>query len=103
MFSAVSNLLRTNKNAAFALTRRAIEATGIAHCILKKPSLKDTFLSAYPNILQEGHAKQWKPSNQYGNAFSTKKLFPHDEPILRRLHTIYEITCVSDVHVSPFY
>lgn len=101
MFSVVSQLLRTNKNDALALTRRAIEATAIAHRIWGKPSLVDTFLTAYPHIGDDHHSKQWMPGNKYDKAFKTKELFSPTDPILKRLGTIYETICAGALHAGP--
>jgi len=101
MFSVVSQLLRTNKNDAFSLTRRAIEATAIAHKINENESLLGVFLTAYPHIADDTHPKQWLPGNQYGKKFKTKELFLQCEPILEKLGKIYETICATALHAGP--
>ena len=101
MFSVVSQLLRTNKNDAFSLTRRAIEATAIAHKIYVNESLLDVFLTAYPHIADDTHPKQWLPGNKYEKKFKSKELFSQSDPILERLGKIYETICATALPAGP--
>lgn len=101
MFGVVSQLLRTNKNDAFSLTRRSIEATAIAYKIYEKESLLDTFLTAYPHIVDDKHPKQWLPGNKYQKEFRTKALFLATEPIIKGLGKVYESISAIAVHAGP--
>ncbi len=60
---------------AFALIRRAIEATGVARVLTENPSLESVYVSAYPNVNDPNSLTQFEPTREYKRAFSTKKLF----------------------------
>jgi hypothetical protein len=75
MYGGVFSLLRLRTVDAMNGTRFAIEATGIAHLLWKKSNLFQTYMTAYPNIVRDGAANQWKPSKKYKALFNTREIF----------------------------
>ncbi|MFY9271066.1 MAG: hypothetical protein WAO55_15090 [Candidatus Manganitrophaceae bacterium] len=100
MCGVASQLLRNRLTDAYALSRRAIEATAVAHRIWKQPELAKVFREAYPNSKQDEHPKQWRPSDSYKNEFSTKKLFDYQGEVWTHLRTMYEVDSVMATHTG---
>jgi hypothetical protein len=105
MSGAVFSLLRLRVVDALNGSRYAVEATGIAHLLSKKPELFPVYLEAYPNIEREGSINQWKPSNKYRDVFHTGKLFDclETNPAEggKRLREAYAIICYRASHAGP--
>ena len=56
-YGVASELLRRRTRDAQALTRRAVEAAGVAHQLWKHPELKQVFNEAYPHMNETNHPK----------------------------------------------
>jgi hypothetical protein len=74
MYGGIFALLRLRAVDAMAATRFAIEATGIAHLLWRKPELHRIYFGAYPNLGRNGASNRWKPSNKYRDDFNTAEL-----------------------------
>ena len=101
MYGVVSQLLWRRTTDALTLTRRAIEATGVAHRVWTDPYLADVFFHAYPDVQKTGDAKQWKPSQKYRDEFKSSKLFAPDGAVWERLRIAYEVMSAMASHAGP--
>ena len=101
MYGVVSQLLRRRTTDALTLTRRAIEATGVAYRIWTNPELAETFISAYPDVEKTGDPKQWRASQTYKEEFSSAKLFSQEGPVWERLKITYAVLSAMASHAGP--
>ncbi len=96
----VSALLRRRTTDAQALTRRSIEATGIAYRAWNNPELATVFNEAYPHILEEGHPKRWRASKKYWEKFNSGQLFLGQGESWKRLKEYYAIFSAAASHAG---
>lgn len=101
MYGVVSLMLRRRVTDAEALTRRAIEATGTAFLISRKPGLLNIYFEAYPNAGKIGNPKQWHPSDEYRNKFSTSALFQWSGETWSQLKSLYGMLSALSSHAGP--
>lgn len=80
LYGIASELLRRRTRDAHALTRRAIEAAGVAYRLWTHPQLIQVFNEAYPRINDPNDPNQLKPSNRY-----SQELTPFNSSLLRVL------------------
>lgn len=99
-YGVSSELLRRRTTDAQALMRRAVEAAGIAHRLWKHPELTQVFNEAYPDINDDNHPKQFRPSNKYRQEFSSSQLFSGDSSALQTLGGLYELFSVGASHAG---
>jgi len=101
MYGVGVQLLQRRITAAMMETRRAIEATGIAYRVWKKPSLVEVFYKAYPWADQDNHPKQWKPSEDYKKEFNTYTLFGEEGEVWKTLKVGYQLLSAMATHAGP--
>jgi hypothetical protein len=99
-YGVTSELLRRRTRDAQALTRRAIEAAGVAHRLWKRPELIQVFNEAYPHMNDEKHPKQFTPSDKYRSEFSYTRLFSGDSSALNTLKSLIELFSVGASHAG---
>ena len=95
MYGAGAQMLRRRLPDVHALIRRAIELAATAYRLWEHPELTKVYLEAYT-----GTPQQWKPSREYGEAFSTKKLFEHPEDWWKDLKMQYGLDSAVAVHAG---
>lgn len=100
MFGAGSQMLRTRCTDALALSRRAIEATASAYRIWQHPELADVYANAFPNHARTLDPKQWRHTKEYGQEFSTSKLFDQPGDVFDGLKAMYGLTSAMASHAG---
>jgi hypothetical protein len=100
LYGVASELLRRRTKDAQALTRRAIEAAGIAYRLWKHPELIQVFNEAYPHINDAEHPDQFTPSKKYRQEFKLELLFPGDSSALQTLKSLYELFSAGASHAG---
>jgi hypothetical protein len=99
-YGVASELLRRRTRDAQALMRRAVEAAGVAHRLWKHPELTQVFNEGYPNINDDNHPKQFRPSDRYRQEFSAFQMFSGDSSALQTLGSLYELFSVGASHAG---
>ncbi len=99
-YGVASELLRRRTRDAQALTRRAVEAAGIAHRLWKHPELIQVFNEGYPHMNDSKHPKQFRPSDKYRSEFSYPQLFSGDSSTLQTLGSLIELFSVGALHAG---
>ena len=99
-YGVASELLRRRTTDAQALMRRAVEAAGVAHRLWKHPETIQVFNESYPDINDDNHPKQFRPSNKYRQEFSSSQLFSGDSSALQTLGSFYELFSVGASHAG---
>lgn len=99
MYSAVSHLLRRRLGDAESVTRRAIEETATAYRLFKHPNLLEVYRDAYP-ISKDSSSSDWRPSEQYRQAFASGKLFSEPPEFWSELKIDYAMFSVMAVHAG---
>ena len=99
-YGVASELLRRRTRDAQALTRRAVEAAGVAHRLWKHPELTQDFNEGYPHINDDNHPKQFRPSGTYRQEFSYGQLFSGDSSALQTLGSLIELFSVGASHAG---
>lgn len=99
-YGVASELLRRRTRDAQALTRRAVEAAGVAHRLWKHPELIPIFNEAYPHMNDSDHPKQFRPSDKYRTEFSYTQLFAGDSSALKTLESLIELFSVGATHAG---
>lgn len=99
-YGVASELLRRRTRDAQALTRRAVEAAGVAHRLWRHPDLIQVFNEAYPHMNDSTHPKQFKPSEKYRSEFSYPQLFSGDSSALQTLGSLIELFSVGATHAG---
>jgi hypothetical protein len=100
LYGVASELLRRRTRDAHALTRRAVEAAGVAHLLWKHPELTQVFNEAYPHMNESNHPKQFRPSEKYRQEFRSSQLFPGDSSAFQTLGSLYELFSVGASHAG---
>jgi hypothetical protein len=95
LYGVASALLRRRTTDAQGLMRRAVEAAGVAHRLWKHPELTQVFNEAYPNINDDNHPKQFRPSNKYRQEIISSQMFSGDSSALQTLGSFYELFSVG--------
>ena len=99
-YGVASELLRRRTTDAQGLMRRAVEAAGVAHRLWKHPVLTQVFNEAYPEINDDNHPKQFRPSKKYRQEFSSSQMFSGDSSALQTLESFYELFSVGASHAG---
>jgi len=99
-YGIASELLRRRTIDAQALARRAVEAAGIAYRLWNHPNLIQVYNEAYPNVNEDGHPGQFRPSNSYRTEFSAAKIFPEEIEAFQPLRGLYELFSVGATHAG---
>jgi len=99
-YGVASELLRRRTTDAQGLMRRAVEAAGVAHRLWKHPELTQVFNEAYPNINDDNHPKQFRPSNKYRQEFSSSQMFSGDSAAVQTLGSFYALFSVGASHAG---
>jgi YD repeat-containing protein len=99
-YGVASELLRRRTTDAQGLMRRAVEAAGVAHRLWKHPALTEVFNEAYPDINDDNHPKQFRPSNKYRQEFSSSQMFSGDSSALQTLGSLCELFSVGASHAG---
>ena len=99
-YGVASELLRIRTRNAQALTRRAVEAAGVAHQLWKHPELTQVYNEAYPHMNDSNHPKQFRPSDKYRREFRSSILFPSDGSPFQTLGGLYELFSVGASHAG---
>lgn len=99
-YGVASELLRRRTRDAQALTRRAVEAAGVAYRLWKHPELAQVFNEAYPHINNDNHPKQFRPSEKYRQDFGAVQLFSGNSSALQTLGSMYELFSAGTSHAG---
>lgn len=99
-YGVTSELLRRRTTDAQGLMRRAVEAAGVAHRLWRHPELTQVFNEAYPDINDDNHPKQFRPSNKYRQEFSSSQMFSGNSSALQTLGSFYELFSVGASHAG---
>jgi hypothetical protein len=97
---AASQLLARRLLDSRALIRTAIEATGNARLIARKPELREIFVNAYPNVVDAGAPNQFKPTAKFIQTFATRNTLAGEEAPWPFLRTQYAVNSLIGAHAG---
>lgn len=94
-------LLRRRSADAELLTRRAIESAAMTNRLFRRPTCWTSLLARTMELRQGAeYCKQWQPSKEFKEAFTTAKLFHEPEEFWRTLRLDYDMLSVMAAHAG---
>ncbi|MHB8481692.1 MAG: hypothetical protein ACYDBV_02985 [Nitrospiria bacterium] len=101
LHGSASHLLRCRITDVQVLNRLSAEYGAIAYHVWRNPNLSKEWWSCYPQFENQGHPRQFRPSDSYKKNFSSGEIFKYADDDIKNLQIIYEFNSATYIHGGP--